>query len=243
MGTRSLTYFYEEDADKPFMCMYRQFDGYPEGHGAELGQFLAKFEVVNGFGTDQEAGSHANGMGCLAAQMVAEFKTTIGNHYLVAPELQQDSWQEYEYHVHPKMVEVRQCYGDGEVIFSGSYEALAKWAIEPTRTEDGDYVVTKATPKAAPKDLDEGLLHNVITVSFTKADGTKRVMRCTKDANVIPEDALNRIVNGHKAKAPAGVYRVWDIEKADWRSFKKERVLDWHVCEGWNQYLNTLKKV
>ena len=31
MGTRSLTYVYENEA--PIICMYRQFDGYPSGHG------------------------------------------------------------------------------------------------------------------------------------------------------------------------------------------------------------------
>lgn len=230
MGTRSLTFFYEEKVDKPFMCMYRQYDGYPEGHGAELGEFLAKFTMVNGFGTGDKAGSHANGMGCLAAQMVAAFKKEIGNHYLVAPELNQDCWQEYEYHVHPEHVEVRTCYGGGEVIFTGSYAALAKWAKEPTQDEDGNYIVTKATPKKSYEDLQDALVHEVVSVTFRKADNTTRVMKCTKDANRIPEDELNRIVNGHKAKAQTGLYRVWDLEKQDWRSFKEERLVSWKVA-------------
>ena len=47
MGTRSLTFVYEEN--KPIINMYRQFDGYPEGHGAELAEFLLSGEMVNGF--------------------------------------------------------------------------------------------------------------------------------------------------------------------------------------------------
>jgi hypothetical protein len=27
------------------MCLYRQFDGYPSGHGVELADFLNKIEV------------------------------------------------------------------------------------------------------------------------------------------------------------------------------------------------------
>jgi hypothetical protein len=38
MGTRSLTFVYEEN--KPVVNMYRQYDGYIEGHGRELAEFL-----------------------------------------------------------------------------------------------------------------------------------------------------------------------------------------------------------
>jgi hypothetical protein len=41
MGTRSLTFVY--DGDEPMINMYRQFDGYPSGHGSELADF---FEFV-----------------------------------------------------------------------------------------------------------------------------------------------------------------------------------------------------
>ena len=42
MGTRSLTFVYE--GEKPIVNMYRQFDGYPSGHGAELAEFLNSFD-------------------------------------------------------------------------------------------------------------------------------------------------------------------------------------------------------
>ena len=38
MGTRCLTYVYE--GNSPLVCLYRQFDGYPSGHGTELANFL-----------------------------------------------------------------------------------------------------------------------------------------------------------------------------------------------------------
>ena len=62
MGTRSLTFVY--DGNKPLINMYRQFDGYPSGHGTELAEFLNSFdEVVNGLplGDNRKL---ANGMGC-----------------------------------------------------------------------------------------------------------------------------------------------------------------------------------
>lgn len=106
MGTRSLTYVYDGplvDGDveqKPIVCMYRQYDGYPSGHGQELTEFLSKMTVTNGYNSTQEAPTWANGMGCLAAQLVARFKEGIGGIYLQEPTLGQDSGQEYEYHIY-----------------------------------------------------------------------------------------------------------------------------------------------
>lgn len=106
MGTRSLTYVYDgplADGDieqQPIVCMYRQYDGYPSGHGQELAEFLGNTQITNGYGADQKAPAWANGMGCLAAQVVAHFKDGVGGVYLEAPQLNKDSGQEYEYHVY-----------------------------------------------------------------------------------------------------------------------------------------------
>jgi hypothetical protein len=95
MGTRSLTYVYEDG--EPLVCMYRQFDGYPSGHGAELAEFLASGKMVNGLSRDD--GKVFNGMCCLAAQMVAHFKKEPGGIYLMVPTPGAEHGQEYEYHV------------------------------------------------------------------------------------------------------------------------------------------------
>ena len=80
MGTRSLTFVY--DGEKPIVNMYRQFDGYPSGHGLELAEFLNSFdEVVNGLPVG-DTRRLANGMGCLAAQMIANFKDSAGGFYI-----------------------------------------------------------------------------------------------------------------------------------------------------------------
>lgn len=114
MGTRSLTYVFEDK--EPIVCMYRQFDGYPSGHGTELAEFLNVGTVVNGLGADSK--NVFNGMGCLAAQLVAKFKDGPGGFYLHAPVLGRDDWQEYEYHVYVDRVVVK----DPEnVIFEGTW--------------------------------------------------------------------------------------------------------------------------
>jgi hypothetical protein len=96
MGTRSLTFVY--DGETPIINMYRQYDGYPTGHGAELAEFLAPFNMVNGLQLN-ETRKVANGMGCLAAQLVANFKDGAGQFYLY-PTSAVDCGQDYEYHIY-----------------------------------------------------------------------------------------------------------------------------------------------
>ena len=88
MGTRSLTFVYDSYKAKngklvhrPIINLYRQYDGYPSGHGAEIAEFLAPFKVGNGLGAGDNT-NFANGMGCLAAQLVAKFKDGAGQFYL-----------------------------------------------------------------------------------------------------------------------------------------------------------------
>ena len=84
MGTRSLTVV-KDERDKTLVVMYRQFDGYYEGHGTELADFLSGFKIVNGMRGD-EPPKFANGMGCLAAQIVTHFKNEPGGIYLYPAE-------------------------------------------------------------------------------------------------------------------------------------------------------------
>ena len=92
MGTRSLTVFKEHG--KEIVVLYRQYDGHPSSHGEELKQFLLGFSVVNGL--TGERTKVANGMGCLAAQVVAHFKTEPGNFYLYSAD-SRDCGEEYIY--------------------------------------------------------------------------------------------------------------------------------------------------
>ena len=96
MGTRSTVKFYEEKIKEPILSVYQQYDGYIEGVGYDLANFLKDKKIVNGFGSGQTMeNGFANGMGCLAAQYVAENKKKIGGFYLTYPE---DS-QEYDYKI------------------------------------------------------------------------------------------------------------------------------------------------
>jgi len=81
MGTRCVTVVQERGKD--IMAMYRQMDGGPDGHGKELAEFLQGKRIINGIPFGKDNSMSFNGMGCLAASLVAHFKTEIGGFYLV----------------------------------------------------------------------------------------------------------------------------------------------------------------
>ena len=115
MGTRSLTFVY--DGEQPIINMYRQFDGYPSGHGQELAEFLNSFDAITNGISLGENRKTANGMGCLAAQMIVNFKNGVGGFYIY-PVDSTDCWQDYEYHVYENKVVVK---NPSEVIFEGNW--------------------------------------------------------------------------------------------------------------------------
>jgi hypothetical protein len=103
MGTRCLTTVY--DHGKPIVNLYRQYDGYPSGHGAELAEFLAQFAAITNGISGNESRKTANGMGCLAAQLVSHFKQTVGGFYIHSVEAT-DCGQDFEYHVYERDGEI-----------------------------------------------------------------------------------------------------------------------------------------
>jgi len=103
MGTRCITRVYEKwdkDVLPRLLCtMYRQMDGYPDGHGIELKEFLDGYKLVNGISGDAaEYKKIANGAGCLAAQLVAHFKQLypLGMIYL-AEKHDNEDWANLKY--------------------------------------------------------------------------------------------------------------------------------------------------
>jgi len=121
MGTRSVTKII--DNGKPILALYRQMDGYPDGHGKELKSFLTGMEMVNGLSTNTK--NVFNGMGCLAAQIVAHFKDGAGGFYISSLE----SSEAYNYEVigdtmNPEKGISLKVYSCGDVIYEGSVEGF-----------------------------------------------------------------------------------------------------------------------
>ena len=128
MGTRCITQVYKMEDGLAVMCMYRQCDGYKQGHGLELAKFITARTVINGI-QDQTARTHANGMDCLAAQIVVHFKKGDIGHIYLQPVVENPAyWQEYEYHVYPERVRVVRL---GKELFNGTWGGFLVWCETP----------------------------------------------------------------------------------------------------------------
>lgn len=66
--------------------------------------------------------------------------------------------------------------------------------------------------------LRELLTKDIVTVTFTKKDGSRREMVCTTIEDYLPE-----VTEARKEPSPTLV-TVWDLEIQEWRSFKFDSV-------------------
>jgi hypothetical protein len=64
--------------------LYKHYDGYPERLGVTLASYLKGYDISNGIPQGIQ-GPIANGIGCLAAQLVSYLKEEPGNVYLQPP--------------------------------------------------------------------------------------------------------------------------------------------------------------
>ncbi len=126
MSTRCITVICD-DKDEKIAVLYRHGDGYPEVHGVELAKFLSTRILCSGLGGKIIDGKQwANGMNCLAAQIVAHFKDAPGGFYLY-PAGTQNIDEMYSYAVSRKGPgrDINICILErNSVIFNGTPEEL-----------------------------------------------------------------------------------------------------------------------
>jgi len=147
MGTRSLTIV--KDLDGENICaLYRQYDGYPSGHGKELRAWARGKYFANGM-TAADNKNIWNGPRCCAASLVARFKTEPGRIYLEPPLGAGGDSQEYVYILSPRMRDgsrinlyskfspsERECllwvriFGLGKMVYDGFMDDLSIDSIE-----------------------------------------------------------------------------------------------------------------
>jgi len=90
--------------------------------------------------------------------------------------------------------------------------------------------------------LDKIRSEDYVTIKFTKADGTERIMKCTLNFDKIPKSDVPKSVNISnilKNINNKGIVHVYDLEKKGWRSVKFERV-EW--LEDVNKNKFSIKK-
>jgi hypothetical protein len=77
--------------------------------------------------------------------------------------------------------------------------------------------------KGLEKALDKG---QKVSVLFTKADGTNRVLNCCKTPDLV---GVEYEYKGKKSGVIRlhGVVSVWDIDNVGWRSFREDSLIGW----------------
>ena len=74
-------------------------------------------------------------------------------------------------------------------------------------------------------EMKKALAKGVCTVVFTKLNGEERKMHCTTNVEFMPEEKRPRsAVNGRE-----DVIAVFDVTKAEWRSFRTDSVKEFTV--------------
>lgn len=72
--------------------------------------------------------------------------------------------------------------------------------------------------------LEQMLPKRIVRVTFTKQDGTERVMFCTTCPDIIPPDDLPKYEQTYEEKKT--VQRVYDVDKKAWRSFRLDSIIE-----------------
>jgi hypothetical protein len=234
MGTRSLTFVYEKygEVQKPVVNMYRQFDGYPTGHGAELAEFLNGGRMVNGMAQTKTVEEIVfNGMGCLSAQMIAHFKQTPGGFYIHPVDVT-DCGQDYEYHIYDSgkglYIEVVDCgcnmFGmtmsdKHDFVFKGNLKEFTKFCSDDLPDEQANIFDGSIVGQDWLKSV---LRDGVAIVKFEKTDGTERTMKCTLSKEIVPPVVSENV---KKVRAISNdVLPVYDVDAQGWRSFRWDSI-------------------
>jgi hypothetical protein len=95
MGTPASIKVYNEK-DQCLVNIYSHWDGYPDGMGIDIYEYLNSREFVNGHNGKKE---QVNGIGCFAANLVEHLKTPgPGGIYLYPPSAN-NYYVDYEYEI------------------------------------------------------------------------------------------------------------------------------------------------
>ena len=117
---------FSEIPDKTVVEIYHHWDGYPEGLGVKLASYLDDKSIVNGLGSKDNEDIVFNGVGCMAASIVAQLKDGPGNVYI--EDRGSHAWIDYEYFIWgdtDKEIWIS-IFEDSECIFVGKPRQLLK---------------------------------------------------------------------------------------------------------------------
>ena len=107
---------------------------------------------------------------------------------------------------------------------------MARKKPEPTLDEVSLTKFQQDLRAAEKANYQETLTQHVCVVTFTKVDGTERVMKCTLKTELLPkEDEKSK--EDRKKRDFATAVAVFDLDKNDWRAFRIESVKKLEVVD------------
>lgn len=86
------------------------------------------------------------------------------------------------------------------------------------------------------KDLQEALRKTVVSVTFKKIDGSDRTILATLNPMLIPKDMMPKTnrpdpdVSDNEVESLTT--SVFEVNLQEWRSFRKDSVIEWHINQG-----------
>lgn len=94
--------------------------------------------------------------------------------------------------------------------------------MDMTNSSNGSTIAPSFSLDNSKQSLSELLRNVVATITFTKKDGTERVMKCTLKSDIaIPHERKTE-----RTKEPKDdLLPVWDIEAAAWRTITVPNIL------------------
>jgi hypothetical protein len=109
-----------------------------------------------------------------------------------------------------------------------NWEEFKKFCSKEEQDLEDDRSAYNTFDSQAGKDWVKSVLNEgIATITFTKADGTERVMKCTLDRNLVPpqekKSEVKRISEQIRSVSP-DVLPVYDVEAQGWRSFRWDSI-------------------
>jgi len=115
---------FSEIPKRTIVDIYHHWDGYPEYLGVRLAEYLNNMKITNGISSKDDENYLFNGMGCMAASIVAHLKDGPGNVYIEPRD--SHGWIEYHYYIWgdtDKEIWIS-IFSDSECIFVGKPKKL-----------------------------------------------------------------------------------------------------------------------
>lgn len=165
MGTSATIRFkHEGDNNTILVNVYHHYDGYIEGVGHDLAEFLLSKKIVNGITCFDNMHAIANGFSCLIAQYISYVKKGPGEVYIYPQYFKGDYNYDVVYNGYKNEIYIKVIHFS-KVLFKGSPKELLEYKEEAD--EDKDITQTKNK-----KDRMLDIINTAISMCENKLDYT-----------------------------------------------------------------------